>query len=629
MIMANLDLDKFNVDEFKSEFIIEELNTIRSKYEESKRSVYLDPDLAACSEKIQNEVMKRINVIDYVEKRIVGGWTPKNLSLILNELPKDLDCNPSCRTLARWYSDYIKSGRMINSLIPKTNLSGSTALQTSNLEQALYKESLKVFLKPEKPTIQAAFNKYSQLVITENKTLISNFVKPISYKGYTKRIHALPPYEVMVARQGKYKADLHYRVIGQHIPATRILERVEIDHTPLDLVVLDDELFVPLGRPYLTTIIDSYSSCILGFYISFNEPSYLSVSKALAHAVKPKPDVRVLYGTQNDWPCFGKFESMVVDNGAEFWSKDLHLACLQLTTNIQFNPPGKPWLKPLVERTFKTINDSALMTIPGKTFENILKKGDYDPIAQAVLTFSALIKYMHVWIVDDYHQGLVANKTKIPSLFWRESASRFPPAEFSKSDIEKLDVVLAKVEKRKHTRTGILLNHITYNSPELLDYRKCYGDRNVIIKFDPEDISFIYVLIESTKSDKNHGKYLVVPAIDATGYTKGRTLNQHLVTKRFVTEYLNKKIDLEALAEASLHLSNIIESAIEKLHDHRKLSQKGIKKLAKTQNISSDNNNTLSNNNIDNKPSSQLSILDDAHVENNVIDDSPSDLEGY
>lgn len=580
--------------EFVCEFNVEKLRLAKKNRDDSKLSKYFQRDLESYSEKVQDETLKRVLLITTIENQIVGGWTKKNLEPIIESLPNEFIPKPSWRTIARWYGLFIASDRLIGSLIPKTNRCGSINSKTSDRELHFFNESLTYYLTPEKPTAKFVYDKkYVRKIVLENQDPTNEPIEYVSYEGFLNRIHKLDPYAVMVAREGKVKAERQYRVIGQHIPPSRILERVEIDHTPLDLVVLDDDLMVPLGRPYLTTVIDVYSSCILGFYISFNEPSYLSVKKALEHAIKPKGDIRTKYGTKNDWPCFGKFDSMVVDNGAEFWSKDLHLACLELTTDIQFCPVAKPYLKPLVERMYKLINDSFLIQLPGKTFENILAKGDYDPVKQAVLPFSSLIQMLNIWIVDDYHQSITASHTKIPRLFWDESANLFPPVEFSNQDLEMLDIILAKVESRKHNRKGILLNHIFYNSKELLKYRKVYGDRDVMIKFDPEDISYIYVFIESIKSDPNNLTYLKVPAIDSIGYTKGRTLNQHLIYKRFVTDYLNKKIDLVALAEAELRLSEVIDAAIEKLDVHSKAKISGMKRLAKLKNISSDNSNTL------------------------------------
>ena len=56
-------------------------------------------------------------------------------------------------------------------------------------------------------------------------------------------------------------------------PGSYIVERpldvVQIDHTPMDIVVVDDLYRQPLGKPYLTLATDVATRCILGFVISF------------------------------------------------------------------------------------------------------------------------------------------------------------------------------------------------------------------------------------------------------------------------------------------------------------------------------------------------------------------------
>ncbi|WP_429102384.1 hypothetical protein [Aeromonas rivipollensis] len=119
-------------------------------------------------------------------------------------------------------------------------------------------------------------------------------------------------------------ADVEFMTISSHIPPSCVMERVEIDHTPLDLILLDDDLLVPLGRPCLTLLIDSYSHCVVGFNLSFNQPGYESVRNALLNSIPPKNYVKDKYpSVEHEWPCYGKPATLVVDNGVEFWSKSL------------------------------------------------------------------------------------------------------------------------------------------------------------------------------------------------------------------------------------------------------------------------------------------------------------------
>ena len=134
--------------------------------------------------------------------------------------------------------------------------------------------------------------------------------------------------------------------------------------------------------------------------------------KSLLNAIKPKNYISEQFPSiEKEWCCEGKMESLVVDNGAEFWSKSLEQSCLELGIHIQYNPVRKPWLKPLVERIFRTINSKLTISIPGKTFSNILQREDYDYKKDAVMRFSIFNEILHKWIIDVYHHDQDSRKS--------------------------------------------------------------------------------------------------------------------------------------------------------------------------------------------------------------------------
>src|SRR5690606_6309365 len=51
-------------------------------------------------------------------------------------------------------------------------------------------------------------------------------------------------------QKGDRLADRDCVPTGRGVWTTRILERVELDHTPLDIMVIDPATGLPLGRPY-------------------------------------------------------------------------------------------------------------------------------------------------------------------------------------------------------------------------------------------------------------------------------------------------------------------------------------------------------------------------------------------
>lgn len=67
----------------------------------------------------------------------------------------------------------------------------------------------------------------------------------------------------------------------------RPLDVVQIDHTPMDIVVVDDLYRQPLGKPYLTLATDVATRCVLGFVISSVPPGSGTVSLCMTLIVSP------------------------------------------------------------------------------------------------------------------------------------------------------------------------------------------------------------------------------------------------------------------------------------------------------------------------------------------------------
>lgn len=71
----------------------------------------------------------------------------------------------------------------------------------------------------------------------------------------------------------------------------------QCDHTRADLLLVDRDGKI-LGRPWLTTVIDTYSRCIMGINLGFDAPSSQVVGLALRHAILPKQ-----YGAEYSLHC--------------------------------------------------------------------------------------------------------------------------------------------------------------------------------------------------------------------------------------------------------------------------------------------------------------------------------------
>jgi len=588
-------------------------------------------DLETYPEAIQQETMRRLDFLNWIKKRLVGGWTQKNLEPIIPLAATALNFKaPGWRTVSRWWGLYSASEFNLQSLTPKHHRKGNVNKRVSTADNKYIEEAISCYLVKERPTIAAAYQYYSDRVRTDNIGLVSGEAKALSYKGFYNRIKNLPPYDVMVARYGKRRADIEFNAVDGHKTLSRVMQRVEIDHTPLDLILLDDELNIPLDRAYLTILIDCYSRCIVGFHLGFNEPSYYSVRKALLNAIKPKSYIKEQYPEiENDWPCCGKIETLVVDNGREFWSNSIAQSCQEMGINIQFNPSKKPWLKPMVERIFSTINTKLIVSFPGKTFSNILAKLDYDPSKDAIIRFSTFNLIFHKWIVDVYHQDSDTRRTLIPAELWREGYDKLPPVMLNSLELDKLDVVLGNTDRRKHGRTGIRIHSMRYDCEKLSLYRKQYGGsgkdkKTLLVKTNPDDISSIHVYLDEDL------EYLQVPCVDPNGYTKGLSLLRHRMNLHLQRNYIDSKVDQDSLAQARMYIHDRVVQEITDIQassTNRKL--KGASKFAKYQGVGSDGIGTIVPAELPSNESNKLGKRANELPNNDDWDDLVSDLEAY
>lgn len=383
----------------------------------------------------------------------------------------------------------------------------------------------------------------------------------------------LDEYEVIKARHGKRIADLQCGMYKRSPQPTRPLERVEIDHTRLDLFVIDPITKMPIGRPTLTLAIDKYTRMILGFYIGFHGAGFLPVMHCLKHAILPKTYVKDIYpSVENRWNVYGIPEMIVVDNGPEFHGDGFEDACLQLGMVPSYCPVRKPWFKASIERYFGTLNRKLLHELPGTTFSNIFEREDYDPAKNAIIALDTLLEIIHIFIIDYYSQRKHHGIKDIPAQRWDSAVQDYPPT--LPACREDLQVLLGDVEHRTIQPYGIALFDLIYNDDVLSGLKKGRKGLRFKIKYDPADISVIYV------SDPDSLKFFPIPA-ENQQYTKGLSLWQHKVIQRYARKAVDGKVDVVALCRAKEKIIKIIE------RDWLKIAQSGPKsRMARFKNIS-------------------------------------------
>lgn len=516
----------------------------------------------------KREALRRLAYVKGVRRRGLTdfGKNAHQLVPIIEEVSKATNDSqpPTHVTLYRWCKDYTASGDDIRVLAPAYKARGKvsendgrrisddprTCKQVDKIIDDVINEH---YLQPTRPSVQSTYDLIGARIIQENQFRDADDKLPTPHKNTIYRaVKKLDPYEKDKARKGKRIADLIHKANKQGVRPTRPLERVEIDDTKLDLFVIDEKTNLPIGRPWLMVAICVFTKMILGYYLSFFRPSYLSVMQCLLHSIRPKTYIRERYPEIiHSWGAYGLPELVVVDNAKQYYSASFDEACLQLGIVTQYAPVRHPYYKPSIERMFGTLNTTLLHQIPGTTFSNVAAKWDYDPKKNALISMHDLERILHNWIVDVYHQSIHRGIKDVPARRWEIGTKEFPPALPFRSD--ELNVLLGHVEYRSLSNSGIEMWGLYYNDPCLssLKSRHKKGER-VKIKYDPMDISLLHVY------DCESNRYLPVSAADQN-YCRGLTLWQHKVIKREARLSAEDYVDSEQLSLAKDRIQKMVD----------------------------------------------------------------------
>lgn len=353
------------------------------------------------------------------------------------------------------------------------------------IERLIRERIQKRFLSRPKCTLAALYRDIAQACRSQGL--------PVPARNTVEsRVGALDPREVARKRDGPEAARPWQSAAGTAPEATTPLERVQIDHSPVDLIVVDERDRQPIGRPYLTVAIDDYSRCLPGFVVTLEAPSAVSVGLCLAHAACDKRPWLEALGVEAEWPMGGRPKALYLDNAAEFKSEALRRGCEQHGIALTYRPPGRPHFGGIVERLIGTVMQW-VHELPGTTFSNPAERGTYDADGTAALTLRELERWLTL-AVAAYHGSVHGSLHQTPAGRWAEGIARHGPPPLATHATAFL-VDFLPVLRRTLTRTGFVIDHVRYFADALKPWiARREGLARFLIRRDPRDISRIWVL---------------------------------------------------------------------------------------------------------------------------------------
>lgn len=511
-------------------------------------------DLSTFPEKWQKVAIRRLHYIQKIDpehnKYNIELWG----SLIKSAAGEIRDkAPPAASTLHAWWKRY-RVNKSIYSLIPRSQIDRQ---RNKPAVYAVFEDVLaKVYLTNQKKQKLDVVHALMEHVHTLNAGRDSlNQIKCPARATLYRWINELQQDLVDGARLGADSTRKKYRVSMGGLKVDYPLERIEIDHTPIDVIAVDISTMLPLGRPWLTLAIDKKTRMIFGFYISFNTPSSHSVLQCLKMGILPKvkllkrfPDIK------GEWPIYGIPELIAVDNGMDLHSEAFEKTCLELGVQLLYCPAAHPEAKGSVERFFRTLSQGLIHKLPGTVFSNIDQRGDYPSEEMAAIDMETLVHLITKWIVDvyivSYHKGI---KTT-PLLAWYQSSKDLNielPAY-----PQQLDVITGIPAKRIVFHYGIELEGLHYNSERLQELRRRTGENlQVQLKFFMDTISHIQVY------DEYEREYIRVDCVN-DDYSEDLQRDTHRLIREHARRKFNDSYSMVQLMEARLEIEATIKEAI-------------------------------------------------------------------
>lgn len=304
-----------------------------------------------------------------------------------------------------------------------------------------------------------------------------------------RRKNAIPNRTIVLKRKGAAAAEQQTPRAGRfHVEMP--WDVWQIDHTLADVIVVDSK-GRPIGRVWLTVVIDVATRMVVAFYVGLDPPSRIRVATAVDLAVSRKSNWLAARGLTYAWPPEGLPLLLHSDRAAEFRSLSTQRAVRNEGTGWELRPPGRTRYGGHVERLIGTLMGKCRI-IPGATHRNPLARGKYDSKASARLRIDELELYFAHQILGVYHETKHSELGISPLEAWTAKAHgrepRFP------EDMKAFRLNLLPEIKSMIGRRGIKAFSDEYYSPALGD-AYILGAREVIAKYDPRDLSRLYVQI--------------------------------------------------------------------------------------------------------------------------------------
>lgn len=473
----------------------------------------------------------------------------------------------SDRSLYRWIQAYNSLGSIVGLVNRKRGWSEGNSRLTKEQDELVKTVINEFYLHKQRPSIEQTIREVQRVSSQKN-------IDSPSRRTIRQRILSISEEERLRKRGQKEKARNKFTPKPNSFPNVDFpLSVIQIDHTPVDLIVVDNQYRKPIGRPYLTLAMDVYSRMITGYYLSLDAPSVTSVAMCLARSILPKERLLFDHNVKGEWAVFGYPSKIHVDNGADFRSLDLSKSCEAHSIALEFRPVARPEFGGHIERVIGTFMKE-IHGLSGTTFSNTKEKDTYQSEAEAVITLDEFEAWLINYIVNVYHKRIHSALGMSPVQKWRLGIfgdKNHDGCGYPQMPVDEQTLLLDFLpsEKRTIQHNGVTIDGLRYYDVALNMYINDSDEngksKEFLFRRDPRNIGKIWFYDPKLK------RYFPIPFADQS--LPDMSIWEYKQVRRFLRDKDEKLIHSQQIHDALTEMREMVEQSAQRTKKARRQVQ--------------------------------------------------------
>ncbi|HDV7289276.1 TPA: DDE-type integrase/transposase/recombinase [Pasteurella multocida] len=474
----------------------------------------------------------------------------------------------SDRSLYRLIQAYNSFGSVAGLVNRKRGWSEGNSRLSKEQDELVTEIINEFYLHKQRPTIEQTIREVQRVASQKD-------IDSPSRRTIRQRILRVSEEERLRKRGQKEKAKNKFTPKPNSFPTVDFpLSVIQIDHTPVDLIIVDNQHRKPIGRPYLTLAMDIYSRMITGYYLSLDAPSVTSVAMCIARSILPKERLLLDHNVKGEWRVFGYPNKIHVDNGADFRSLDLSKSCEAHGIALEFRPVGRPEFGGHIERVIGTFMKE-IHGLSGTTFSNIKEKDTYQSEAEAVMTLDEFETWLINYIVNVYHKRVHSALGMSPVQKWRlgifgdkeDVGCGYPQMPV---DEHTLLLDFLPSEKRTIQHNGVTIDGLRYYDVALNMYINDSDEngksKEFLFRRDPRNIGKIWFYDPKLK------RYFPIPFADQS--LPDMSIWEYKQVRQFLKNKDKKLIHSQQIHDALTEMRDLVEQSAQRTKKARRQAQR-------------------------------------------------------